>query len=159
MLNLAVWVKSNAGQGQFYRSQHELIGIFRVGAERHLNNVEAGKHGRSRSNVWEYRGLNGFGASRMADLRAHPTIKPVAMVCDAIKDCTRRDDTVLDTFIGSGTTILAAERVGRRAVGVEIEPRFVDLAIRRWQQMTGKDAVHVDDGRTFLDLTSERAAS
>jgi DNA modification methylase len=81
------------------------------------------------------------------------------MVCDAIKDCTRRDDTVLDTFIGSGTTILAAERVGRRAVGVEIEPRFVDLAIRRWQQMTGKDAVHVDDGRTFLDLTSERAAS
>jgi DNA modification methylase len=159
MINLAVWVKPNAGQGQFYRSQHELIGIFRVGEGRHLNNVENGKHGRNRSNVWQYSGTSGFRAGRMADLRAHPTVKPVAMVCDAIKDCTRRDDTVLDTFIGSGTTILAAERVGRRAVGVEIEPRFVDLAIRRWQQMTGRDAIHVEDGRTFLDLTSERAAS
>jgi DNA modification methylase len=159
MLNLAVWVKSNAGQGPFYRSQHELIGIFRVGEGRHLNNIENGKHGRNRSNVWHYGGISGFGANRMADLRAHPTTKPISMVCDAIKDCTRRDDTVLDTFIGSGTTILAAERVGRRAVGVEIEPRFVDLAIRRWQQMTGRDAIHVEDGRTFLDLTSERAAS
>lgn len=157
MLNLAVWVKSNAGQGSFYRSQHELIGIFRVGGERHINNIELGRHGRSRSNVWSYPGVSGFRAGRMNDLHAHPTIKPTMMVCDAIKDCTQLDDTVLDTFCGSGTTILAAERVGRRAVAVETEPRFVDLAIRRWQDYSGKDAIHVDTGRSFNALTSLRS--
>jgi DNA modification methylase len=156
MLNLAVWVKSNAGQGSFYRSQHELIGVFRVGGEPHLNNVELGRHGRSRSNVWSYPGVNAFRAGRMEDLRAHPTTKPIAMVCDAIKDCTRPDDTVLDTFCGSGTTILAAERVGRRAVCIETEPRFIDLTIRRWQDFTERDAVHVDEGASFEGLTTIR---
>ena len=115
MLNLVVWVKSNAGQGSFYRSQHELIGVFRVGEAPHLNNVELGRHGRSRSNVWRYAGVNSFRAGRMDELRAHPTVKPVALVADAMKDCTRRRDIVLDTFCGSGTTLMAAERVGRRA--------------------------------------------
>ena len=101
MLNLAVWVKSNAGQGSFYRSQHELIEVFRVGEAPHLNNIELGRHGRSRSNVWRYAGVNSFRAGRMAELRAHPTVKPVALVADAIKDCTRRRDIVLDTFCGS----------------------------------------------------------
>ena len=141
-LNLAVWVKSNAGQGSFYRSQHELVGIFRVGEERHLNNVELGRHGRSRSNVWHYAGVNSFRAGRLDELKSHPTVKPVALVADAIKDCTRRGDIVLDTCCGSGTTILGAERVGRRAYTMELEPRFVDVAIRRWQAFSRKDAIH-----------------
>ena len=109
MLNLIAWVKTNAGQGSFYRSQHELIGVFRVGATPHLNTIELGRHGRNRSNVWHYAGANTFRAGRMDDLRAHPTVKPVAMIADAMKDCTHRNDIVLDTFCGSGTTILAAE--------------------------------------------------
>ena len=114
-INIAVWVKSNAGQGSFYRSQHELVGVFRVGQAPHLNNVELGRHGRSRSNVWHYAGVNSFRAGRMDELRSHPTAKPVALIADAIKDCTRRGDVVIDTFSGSGATILAAERVGRWA--------------------------------------------
>jgi DNA modification methylase len=149
MLNLAVWVKSNAGQGTFYRSQHEMVGIFRVGDEPHLNNIEQGRHGRNRSNVWHYAGVNSFRAGRLDELQCHPTVKPVAMVADSMKDCTRRGDIVVDTFAGSGTTILAAERVGRRARALEIEPRFVDVAIRRWQAFTRKDAVHVSSGRCF----------
>jgi DNA modification methylase len=157
-INLAVWVKSTPGQGSLYRSQHELIGVFRVGKGQHLNNIELGRHGRSRSNVWHYSGLNQFRAGRMDELRAHPTVKPVGLVADAIKDCTRRGDIVLDTFCGSGTTILAAERVGRRACAVELEPRFVDVAIRRWQSFTRRDAVHAESGRTFDEMAAERLA-
>jgi DNA modification methylase len=156
MLNLVTWVKTNAGQGSFYRSQHELIGVFRVGGSPHLNTIELGRHGRSRSNVWRYAGANTFRAGRMDDLRAHPTVKPVAMIADAIKDCTRRDQIVLDTFCGSGTTILAADRVGRCARGVEIDPHYVDVAIRRWQSFTGRDVVHVDTGLTFDEIAAER---
>jgi DNA modification methylase len=163
MLNLAVWVKSNAGQGSFYRSQHELIGVFRVGEASHLNNVALGRHGRSRSNVWHYAGVNSFRAGRMDELRAHPTVKPVALVADAIKDCTRRRDIVLDTFCGSGTTLMAAERVGRRAYAIELEPRYVDVAIRRWQAFTRRDAIHIETGSTFderaLVPPPERTAS
>ena len=137
------------GQGSFYRSQHELVGVFRVGEAKHLNNVELGRHGRSRSNVWHYAGVNTFRAGRMDELAAHPTVKPVAMVADALKDCTRRGDIVLDTFAGAGTTILAAERVGRRAYALELEPKYVDVAIRRWQAFTRRDAVHADTGQTF----------
>lgn len=158
-LNLIVWVKTNAGQGSFYRSQHELIGVFRVGATPHLNTVELGRHGRNRSNVWEYAGANTFRAGRMDDLRAHPTVKPVAMIADAIKDCTRRNEIVLDTFCGSGTTLLAAERVGRRGYGLEIDPLYVDLAIRRWQSFTGKDAVHDESGLTFEEVGAQRNPS
>jgi hypothetical protein len=156
MLNLAVWAKTNAGQGSFYRSQHELVGVFRVGKAAHLNNVELGRHGRSRSNVWHYAGVNTFRAGRPDELKCHPTVKPVALVADAIKDCTARGDIVLDTFCGSGTTILAAERVGRRAFTIEIEPRFVDVAIKRWQAFTRKDAVHADSGLSFDELASTR---
>src|SRR5712691_208322 len=154
-LNLAVWVKSNAGQGSFYRSQHELIGVFRVGQGQHLNNVELGRHGRSRSNVWHYAGVNTFRAGRLDELKSHPTVKPVALVAEAMKDCTRRGDIVLDTFCGSGTTILAAERVGRQAYTLELEPRFVDVAIRRWQAFSRKDAIHAETGLTFDEVTSK----
>ena len=134
MLNLVVWNKSNAGQGSFYRSQHELIGVFRVGGDPHRNNVELGRFGRNRSNVWTYAGVNTFGRGRMEALAAHPTVKPVALVADALLDCTARGDVVLDQFAGSGTTILAAEKVGRIGFGIEYEPRYVDVAIKRWQQ-------------------------
>jgi DNA modification methylase len=152
MLNLVVWEKTNAGQGSFYRSAHELVGVFRVGEAKYLNNVELGRHGRSRSNVWHYAGVNTFRAGRMDELAVHPTVKPVAMVADALKDCTRRGDIVLDTFAGAGTTILAAERVGRRAYSLELEPKYVDVAIRRWQAFTRRDAVHADTGQTFDDV-------
>jgi len=151
MLNLVVWAKTNAGEGSFYRSGHELIGVYRVG------NVELGRHGRSRSNVWHYAGVNTFRAEREDELKCHPTVKPVALVADAIKDCTRRGDIVLDTFCGSGTTILAAERVGRRAYTIEIEPRLVDVAIRRWQAFARKDAIHAASGLSFDELASQRA--
>jgi DNA modification methylase len=159
-LNLVVWAKTNSGQGSFYRSAHELIGVFRVGKTAHLNNIELGKHGRSRSNVWHYAGVNSFRAGRMDELRSHPTAKPVALVADAIKDCTRRRDIVLDTFCGSGTTIMAAERVGRHARALEIEPRFVDVAIRRWQAFTRRDAIHALNGLSFDEIganSSDRA--
>jgi DNA modification methylase len=138
VLNIVVWVKSNAGQGSFYRSQHEFIVVFRIGKAAHLNNIELGRHGRSRSNVWAYRGVNTFSAGRMDELRSHPTVKPVALVADATRDCTRRREIILDTFSGSGTTIMAAERIGRCAYAMEIEPRCVDVAIRRWQASPAK---------------------
>jgi DNA modification methylase len=156
ILNLVVWAKSNAGQGSFYRSAHELIGVFRVGEQAHLNNIQLGRHGRNRSNIWHYPGANTFRVGRLDDLKSHPTVKPVALVADAIKDCTRRGDIVLDTFCGSGTTILAAERVGRRAYALEIEPRFVDVAVRRWQAFARRDAVHAETGLTFDEAASER---
>lgn len=121
MKNLVVWNKTNAGQGSFYRSQHELIFVFKNGDDAHTNNFELGQHGRNRSNVWTYPGVNAFRAGRLDELSLHPTVKPVALVADAMRDCSRRGDIVLDPFVGSGTTILAAERVGRRAYGVEID--------------------------------------
>lgn len=157
-LNLVVWVKSSFGQGAFYRSQHELIFVFKQGGGAYLNNIERGKHGRSRTNVWTYPGVNSFRAGRLDDLAAHPTVKPVALVADAIRDCTRRGDIVFDPFLGSGTTLLAAERIGRRGYGLEIDPRYVDTAIRRWQQFTRKDAVLSATGQTFDEVTAERSA-
>lgn len=157
-LNIAVWVKSTLGQGSFYRSQYEFVVVFRAGKAAHLNNIELGRHGRSRSNVWHFRGANSFGAGRMEELRSHPTVKPVALVVDAMRDCTRRRDVVLDTFSGSGTTIMAAERIGRRAHAMDVEPRYVDVAVRRWQAFTRKDAVDAESGRTF-DQLAERAGT
>jgi DNA modification methylase len=156
LLNVCVWVKTNAGQGSFYRSGHELIAVFRVGDAKHQNNIELGRHGRNRSNVWRYAGVNTFRRGRMKDLRSHPTVKPVAMVKDAIQDVTRRHEIVLDPFCGSGTTILAAEQVGRRAYTLEIEPRYVDVAIDRWQASTKKDAVCVATGLTFDEIAERR---
>jgi DNA modification methylase len=152
VINIAVWVKANADLGSFYRNQHELIGVFRVGKAPRVDNLELGRRGRSRSNVWRYAGVNAFRAGRMDELRSHPTAKPVALAADAIKDCTQRDDVILDTFAGSGTTVLAAERVGRHTRALEIDPRFVDLTIRRWQTFTRRDARHAGSGLSFDDV-------
>ena len=152
--NLVVWTKTNAGQGTFYRSAHELIFVCKVGDGPHINNFELGQHGRYRSNVWTYAGVNTFRAGRLDDLSVHPTVKPVALVADAIRDCSRRGDIVLDPFIGSGTTILAAERVGRRGYGIEIDPLYVDAAVRRWQSFTKQDAVLESTGQTFDELAA-----
>ena len=158
MLNLVVWNKTSPDQGSFYRSQHELIGVFRVGEEPHRNNVELGRFGRNRSNVWTYAGVNTFGKGRMEALAAHPTVKPVALVADALLDCSARGDVVLDQFVGSGTTILAAEKVARIAIGIEYEPRYVDVAILRWQRITKLEATLAGDGRSFEDISAVRAA-
>ena len=138
--NICVWNKTNAGMGSLYRSKHEFVVVFKNGTARHQNNVELGMNGRYRTNVWDYPGVNAFGATRDADLAAHPTVKPVALVADAIRDCSKRGAIVLDPFVGSGVTILAAERTGRRAAAIELEPIYVDTAIARWQRMTGKTA-------------------
>jgi DNA modification methylase len=136
-LNLCIWNKSNAGMGSLYRSKHELVFVYRVGKTPHLNMVELGKHGRNRTNVWDYASVNSMRGSRREDLALHPTVKPTAMVADAILDVTRRGDLVLDLFLGSGTTLLAAERTGRRFRGLEIDPAYVDVAIERWAAKTG----------------------
>ncbi|CAO4193866.1 hypothetical protein LFADAHJC_LOCUS2215 [Methylorubrum extorquens] len=154
-LNICVWNKTNAGMGSFYRSKHELIFVLRKPGAAHLNTVELGRHGRYRTNVWDYAGVNTFGRHRMQELSSHPTVKPVALVIDAIKDCTRRGDRVLDAFCGSGTTLIAAERAGRVSYGVELDPLYVDVAVRRWQALTGREAVHAITGASF----AEQAAS
>ena len=156
MLNLIVWNKTNAGQGSFYRSQHELIGVFRVGEAAHRNNVELGRFGRNRSNVWTYPGVNTFAKGRTDALAAHPTVKPVALVADALRDCTARGDVVLDHFAGSGTTVLAAEKAGRTACAVEYEPGYTDVAIVRWQEITRMDAILDGDGRSFMEVAAAR---
>jgi DNA modification methylase len=157
MLNLVVWNKSNAGQGSFYRSQHELIAVFRTGGHPHRNNVELGRFGRNRSNLWTYAGANTFGKDRTKSLAMHPTVKPTALVADALLDCTARGDIVLDQFAGSGTTILAAEKVGRIAYCLEYEPRYVDVTIQRWQHQTKLEATLEGDGRSFEEVGRARA--
>ncbi|MEZ5996463.1 MAG: DNA methyltransferase [Hyphomonadaceae bacterium] len=136
-LNVCVWNKSNAGMGSLYRSKHELVFVYRVGDVQHRNNVELGRHGRNRTNVWDYPSVNTFQGARRADLALHPTVKPVGLVADAILDVTKRGEIVLDTFLGSGTTLIACERTGRRCRAVEFEPGYVDVALARWSAMTG----------------------
>lgn len=148
LLNLCVWNKTNGGMGSLYRSKHELVAVFKKGRAPHINNVQLGRFGRYRTNVWDYAGANSFGHGR-GDLDLHPTVKPIALVADAIRDVSRRGDIVLDGFMGSGTTLLAAERSGRVAYGMEIDPLYVDLAIRRWQALTHKAAVHAVSGERF----------
>ena len=148
LLNICMWNKSNAGMGSLYRSKHEMIFVFRVGDAPHTNAVELGKHGRNRTNVWDYPSVNSMRGSRREDLELHPTVKPVAMVADAICDVTRQGELVLDIFLGSGTSLIAAERVGRRFRGLDIDPAYVDVAIERWEKLTGKTAVlihHVNE--------------
>jgi DNA modification methylase len=158
LLSLCVWSKTNAGMGSFYRSRHELVFVFRNGKETHLNNIQLGRHGRSRSNVWTYPGVNGFGRKGSENLLAlHPTVKPIALVADAILDCTKRDDVVLDPFIGSGTSILAAERTGRRCFGIEIDPIYIDTAVGRWERLTGRKAQN-SQGLTFEQVKLQRSA-
>jgi DNA modification methylase len=136
-LNLCIWNKSNAGMGSLYRSKHELVFVYRVGTAPHLNMVELGRHGRNRTNVWDYASVNSMRGSRREDLALHPTVKPTGLVADAIQDVTRRGDLVLDLFLGSGTTLLGAERTGRRFRGLDIDPAYVDVALERWSARTG----------------------
>jgi DNA modification methylase len=155
--NICVWVKDNAGMGSFYRSRHELVCVFKYGRNGHRNNIQLGQFGRNRSNVWHYPGANSFTRSSEEGnlLALHPTVKPVAMVADAILDCSARGDIVLDTFLGSGTTLVAAERTGRRCHGMELDPAYVDTSVRRWQKLTGGSARHAASGRSFDDLARE----
>jgi len=154
--NICVWAKSTPGQGSFYRSQHELVFVYKRGSAPHLNTFELGQHGRSRSNVWTYAGANTFRAGRMDELKMHPTMKPVALVSDAMRDCSRRGSIILDAFAGAGTTIMAAEQIGRRAFCVEIDPLYADVAIRRWQKFTSRDAILESSGQTFEQIAASR---
>jgi DNA modification methylase len=159
--NLCVWVKDNAGMGSLYRSQHELVLVFKQRGGTHRNNVQLGRFGRHRSNVWRYPGANSFARHGEEGnlLALHPTVKPVAMVADAILDSSARGDIVLDAFLGSGTTVIAAERTGRRCCGLELDLGYVDTAIRRWQTLTGEKARHAATGRSFDDLVREAEAA
>jgi DNA modification methylase len=153
--NVCIWNKSNGGMGSFYRSKHEHIFVWKSGMAAHVNNFELGQYGRYRTNVWDYAGVNTFGSKRMDELQMHPTVKPVALVADAIKDCSKQGDLVLDPFCGSGTIIVAAERTGRKARALEIDPAYVDVAIRRWEKLTGKSAT-LSTGGTFEEITEQR---
>jgi len=155
--NLCVWAKANGGMGSLYRSQHELIAVFKNGSLPHVNNVELGKNGRYRTNVWSYPGMNSFQTDRNEKLAMHPTVKPVAMVGDAILDCSDRGRIILDPFAGSGTTILAAERVGRRCYSLELDPRYVDVALRRVRDIVGIEPVCQQNGRKFSELEAAAA--
>jgi DNA modification methylase len=158
LLNLCVWIKNNGGMGSLYRSGHELVFVTRNGKEPHLNNVQLGRFGRNRNNVWHYAGANSFARNgRHGALALHPTVKPIALVSDAILDCTKRNDIVLDPYLGSGTTLLAAERTGRRCYGIEIDGRYVDTAIERWERLTGRKAQNIH-GQTFAQVKLDRRA-
>src|SRR6202162_1983219 len=158
--NICVWTKSNAGMGTFYRSQHEFVCVLKFGEAPHLNNFELGQHGRTRSHVWQYRGVTSFGPDRMELLEAPPTVKPVLMIMDALKDVSRRGDLVLDPFLRSGSTLIAAEDAGRTCVGIELDPGYLEVAIRRWERRTGRDAVHMSTGETFAERVERfRSAS
>jgi DNA modification methylase len=155
--NLIVWNKDNGGMGAFYRSKHELIFAFKKGTAAHINNFGLGQHGRYRTNVWDYAGVNSLKAERAVELAMHPTVKPVAMVADAIRDCSKRNGIILDAFCGSGTTIIAAEQTRRISCGIELDPRYVDVAIRRWQKLTGKQAMLAGTDVTFDDARDREA--
>jgi DNA modification methylase len=154
LMNLCVWNKSNAGMGALYRSKHEFIFVFKVGKGAHVNNVALGQHGRHRTNVWDYVSQNALNGTTKSKLALHPTIKPVAMIADAIRDCSNRDGLILDPFGGAGTTLIAAERTGRRARVIELNPIFVDASIERWQRLTGGTAIHADSGQPFVRSAS-----
>jgi DNA modification methylase len=155
-INLIVWAKTNAGMGSLYRSQHELLPLFKKGDSPHVNNVELGKKGRWRSNVWTYPGASSLGSDARRGLEDHPTVKPVAMLVDALLDLTNRGDIVLDPFLGSGSTLIAAERTGRCCRGVELDALYIDVILRRYQGETGQSAVLEETGETFDKLSVRR---
>lgn len=155
--NVCVWNKDNGGMGSLYRSKHELIFVFKNGEGTHINNIELGRHGRNRTNVWDYPGVNSFSGERAQAQAMHPTVKPLALVSDALLDCSNRNGIILDPFSGSGTALIAAERVGRRARCIELDPLYVDVAIRRWQEETGEHAVDIKTGLGFADIEKSRS--
>jgi DNA modification methylase len=156
--NICVWEKNDAGIGSFYRSQHEFISVHKKGRAAHRNNVKLGRHGRTRTNIWRYPAVNSF--SRTSEegnlLALHPTVKPVALIADAMLDASARGDWVLDGFLGSGTTLIAAERMGRRCVGLELDPLYVDTTVRRWEAHTGDTARLAETGETFIQVAAQR---
>jgi DNA modification methylase len=154
--NLCVWVKDNGGMGTFYRSRHELVFAFKNGTAPHINTFELGQYGRRRTNVWEYPGVNTLRSGRLEELEMHPTVKPVALVADAVRDCSRRGGVVLDTFAGSGTTIIACQHTGRIAHAMELDPRYVDVAVQRWENVTAETARHLETGLTFAEISEAR---
>lgn len=154
--NLIVWVKDNGGMGSFYRSRHELIFVFKNGTAAHVNNFGLGQHGRYRTNVWNYKGMNSFGGKRDEELGLHPTVKPVGLLADAIKDVSTRDSVILDLFGGSGSTLVAAHKTGRRGFLMEIDPVYCDRSIRRWQTYAKDDAILEATGQTFGEVEKER---
>lgn len=156
--NLVVWNKANGGLGSFYRSKHELVFVFKMGTADHVNNFGLGGDGRYRTNVWDYGGTNTKSSTRATDLEMHPTVKPVALVADAIRDCSKRGDIVLDAFGGSGSTLIAAEKTGRLARLLEIDPLYCDTIIRRWEILTGKRATLAATGERFEDVAGQRDA-
>lgn len=156
--NLCVWNKNNGGMGSLYRSKHELIFVFKNGTAPHVNNVELGRHGRYRTNVWDYPGASSWRQGRDEELAMHPTVKPVALVADAILDCSERDAIVLDCFGGSGSTLIAAERTGRRGYLIELDPAYVDVTLRRFEQAYGTTAIHCGSGNSFAQMAELRAA-
>lgn len=157
LLNLVVWAKTNAGMGSLWRSAHEMLPVFKVGDSPHINNVELGKHGRWRSNVWQAAGASSLGSDAREGLKLHPTVKPVVLLEEALLDVTHRGDAVLDPFVGSGSLLVAAENSGRRGYGIELDERYVDVAVRRWQNHTGRQAVLSDTGETFAQVGARRA--
>lgn len=156
--NLCVWNKNNGGMGSLYRSKYELVFVFKNGSAPHVNNVELGRHGRYRTNVWDYPGANTWREGRDEELAMHPTVKPVALIADAILDCSERDAIVLDCFGGSGSTLIAAEKTGRRGFLVELDPAYVDVTLRRFEQTFGTTAIHVGSGNSFAQMAELRAA-
>lgn len=154
--NLVVWNKTNGGMGAFYRSKHELIFVFKQGTAAHTNGFGLGETRRYRTNVWDYAGISAIGASRSDELAMHPTVKPVALIADAIRDCSRRGEMVLDGFGGSGSTLIAAEKTGRSARLIEYDPLYCDTIVRRWQAYTGKRATLSDCNRSFEDMADQR---
>jgi DNA modification methylase len=157
--NLVVWTKTNGGMGTFYRSRHELIFVFKKGTTAHINTFGLGETGRYRTNVWEYPGINTFRNDRDDELAMHPTVKPVALVADAIKDVSRRGHIVLDAFGGSGTTLIAAEKTGRKARLLELDPAYCDVICRRFEAYTGKPAILAESGLPWAEVEAERAAA
>lgn len=155
-MNICVWAKRNAGLGSHYRSAHEMIAVFKHGTEPHINNIQFGRLGRNRTNLWQYDGASGFSKTRAKDLEDHPTVKPLAMMSDIIRDASGPDDLVLDPFGGSGSTLIAAEITGRRAALIEIEPKFVDVTLRRFQERTGKEPVLAASDKPFSVIARER---
>jgi DNA modification methylase len=154
--NLCVWSKTNAGMGSLYRSQHELVFVYKNGTKPHINNVELGRFGRNRTNVWTYAGVNTFSKERDAELAMHPTVKPVALVADAILDCSKRGGIVLDAFAGSGSTLIAAEKTGRKGHGIELDPYYVDTIVRRFADVYGLKAVLAGTKATFENISRDR---
>jgi hypothetical protein len=153
--NVCVWNKKNAGMGAFYRSKHEMVFVFKVGTAPHVNTFGLGDGGRYRTNVWDYAGITSGGSARLADLAMHPTVKPTALIVDALKDCSKRGDIVLDNFAGSGSTLIAAQKTGPRARLIEYDPHYCDVIVQRYERFTGKVG-RLADGAAFEEMRSDR---